>query len=566
MKVLVILSNDVYNFPTVNIVKEMLKRGYQLEFYSMRMESQHIRMFNELNIEVKDFNDIEPDMADKYDFIYSASTISALPMEWWRVKKYIFHFTTTAYDEPGGYGDYTFTQRDMHLTLIKDEQTIEQIKAFLATPGMVSGNPKYEVEDESSLENRKQILYVDASHSPDGIIGRMAEARMVLEVANKFPDYKVIIKPRYLKSDTSIVHANRVFLYDCIKSIAGDDIPENLQIIKEHVDLEEIARRSEIIITSGNTSSYCSIGAYEKKGLIAGELPMIYPKWEYHSKLFRQISYRSGLMVPYYEVVDALPKAKYFNKENLVEMGLDIHDASKRIVNEIERIFNDYIKKNCYPPIMALEEKINLDDVIFLRFCKSLFLRIDYLKRDIPDSDFQEADNFVFELIKNRDWSVVTNFDNYLNAVEKIIRKLIINNYHYENASFIEQEHYILAMMRNGRMEEIIGKNFDAEEMYFYVLGRYQISEKQDFQAAANSFEHFTQLVFGATYEQSYAYLLQYKESAFYWLGYCYYKMVDYEKALRYFMMCEELTNNSHKKAWEYIQKIYLKIESESRN
>ena len=298
MNVLVILFMDVYNFTAVNIVREMLNRNYQIDVYSLRMEHMHIRMFHSVDVEVKDFTDLSIAQADQYDFIYSAISIQALPREWWSVDKYIFHFTTTPYDEPGGYGDYTFTQRDMNHILIPSDPTIEQVKRLQASPGMVSGNPKYD-HDESDLKDERHILFVDASHTPDSKAGKMEEAQMLLYLAYKMPDYKLIIKPRYFKEDHIVTHTNRVFLDDCIRKLSNGDLPKNMVMLQEHVDLEEIAKKSELIITPNMTSSYCSIGAYGKRGLIAGNFTVKYPRREYHTELFQNVTYRSALVVPF---------------------------------------------------------------------------------------------------------------------------------------------------------------------------------------------------------------------------------------------------------------------------
>lgn len=57
-------------------------------------------------------------------------------------------------------------------------------------------------------------------------------------------------------------------------------------------------------------------------------------------------------------------------------------------------------------------------------------------------------------------------------------------------------------------------------------------------------------------YEKTVADVDYFKESATYWIAFCYYQMNEYDSAKIYFQKCQELTSNNHKKAKEYLEMI----------
>ncbi len=559
MRIGVILSYDVYNIPTSHIVKELIRRGHIVDLYAFRMEEIHLRMFSETGIEIQPFAELTIETISKWDFIYSALTIQNYPRSFWEINKYIFHFTTTPYDEAGGYGDFTFTQRDMGINLIESEPRFERMKLKETIPGKVTGNPKYDQRNfESIVEKEKHILFVDSSHTPDSENGKIEEAKMLVSIARKWPDYKLIIKPRYFKSEERITHRNGVFLDECLEKVTHGNIPSNIEILSKHVDLEELSMKCELIITPDLTSTYCNVGAYHKKGLIASGFEFEYPRWKRHKRLFSEISIRSGLFVYYKNILDFIPNGKRFDEKNLVEMGLDKTNGAKNIVDTMERVFEDFLSKNRFPIRSDCVKDgyfTTTEQLISIRYAKSLYGTIETALRDVDGCNFFRAEEYVNSVIDSNTILDSTNYDEYRFRVNDLIRQAIIESYQNGNRDYIAQEYYIRAMYENGRFSEIISASFDAVEMFNYFLGRYEIDVNSDYEKALPIFANLIDVISSSTFEKSIIYLQPYLVSSYYWAGVCCYHLHMIESK-GYFEMCENLTEGNHLKARDYLELI----------
>ena len=559
MRIGVILSYDVYNIPTSHIVKELIKRGHVVELYALHMDYIHIRMFFDFDIQIRPFEELTKEIISKWDCIYSSFTIQGFPRDFWNVEKYIFHFTTTPYDEPGGFGDFTFSQRDMSNNLILSEPAFERMKSFEVQPGKVTGNPKYSIENTKIFNNieKKQILFVDASHSPDSKSGKMEEAKMLVSIAKTFPEYKLVIKPRYFKNDKHVSHRNGVFLDDCIYEASDSDVPSNIEYLKEHIDLETISMESEIIITPDLTSTYCNAGAYNKRGIIASGFVFEYPKWKRHKRLFAEISARSGLFVDYDKIVQFLPEGKTFDKKNLHEMGLDILDGAQRIVDTIENVNALFLSKKLYPLKSDCMDDGYIDSMTQLisrRYIKALYGPIEVALRDVEGCDFSDAEKYVNNLLENNSSVNANDYERLQNCINDCIRKSIISSYQNGNRDYILQEYYIRAMYELNRFEEIVDDDFDAVEMLDYFRGRYEV-DNSNYNEALCCFDRLINKISDSSFEQSLAYTDRYYVSSHFWAGVACYHIKN-EKAKNYFESCLKLTDGNHRKAQEYLDMI----------
>lgn len=566
MKVLFILSKDVYNIPAVKIAEEMLCRGYQINFYGEYLDHIHLRMFEKLKVLIQPISDLNIDSIINYDFVYSARTLEALPYSLLNIRKYIFHFTTTPFDGPNGYGDFTFTQRDMKL-YFQDEQYIsmEKIKEIKSYPGKAVGNPKYDYTIEKKQIN-KQILFVDASHFPFGEKGKMEEAQMLLDIAEKLPEYKLVIKPRFFHQDKNVTHRNEIHLYDCLKQLTEDSIPSNIECIEQHVDLGEKVMESEIIITPDMTSTYLDIGVFNKKGLIASGLPnnedslICNPG---HIKRFCNIAQRSGLCVPYTEILKFLPEGKVFNEQHKIEMGINKKNVSKNIVDIIEQIYKQFIKIDVYP---GIEEKteydqsiMTIEEVVSVRYIKRLFSLFETIKYRIPELDFFEVEDFIFNLLKNKIQIDQDNYDKYQNTVSIKIRNVILNNKDILMDNELKQSYYLQFLYDAGKFHLEQENDYLAKHMFCYLKGKYEITVMNNAKVAMRYLKRFFDAVRQNKYEKTLADGEYYMESATYWIGVCYFMLEELSLAEKIFEYLEKITNDKHVKAREYLDIISKK-------
>ena len=548
MKVLVILYKDSYNIPTQNVVKEMLARGYEVDLYSRDMNKINIRMFEGYN--VLDYANFDVKTVEKYDFIYCAVSIEPNLVE---CKKYIFCYNNFYMDEQAGYGDYTFTQRDFSKELIEN-YVLNYPNKFVVTPGETVGNPKYDLWRNTSIQVKdKQILYIDAGHFPFGKEGKMQIAKCLLEIANRYEDYTIIIKPRFLPNEKGMAHTNSVHIYDCLNELANGRIPGNIVCLMKHVELEPLVMESQVILCTELTSSYLEIGAFNKRGIIIEGIhsEFTYSHSENHIRNFIAISNRSGLSVNYKRVMDYLPEGLNMSNSHMEEMGLFHYDSAKSIVDRMEKIYFEYLKKG----IFLMQEggiSRNYEDVIALRYKKMLISKLSYLQLMIQEIDFSSLlftyVNKSLELFKNWDWSMNAELD-------RSIYEIIIQNKNIAYGNKKLESYYLDALYKLGLFCEDIDDNFKENDMYLFILGK-ESAKNEDYPKAYDLLKEFVHRIKKHSFQISLADEGYYLESASYWLGTACYELGKREEALAYFMRCMDLTNGKHSMAQMKIQEI----------
>ncbi len=557
MKVLVILHRDVYNIPTYHIVKEMLNRKYEIDFYAVFMNHNHLRMFDDLKINIQNISKITTDVIDQYDFVYSAIGLRGIP-QIFDIKKYIFSFSTAYMDDIINYGDYTFTQRDFGIHLQDYYYAIDINNEIKSKPGLVVGNPKFDFDYNklNEIDDRK-ILFIDAGHFPFGKDGKMEEAKMLLDIAKKFPEYQIVIKPRFLPEDSNVTHRNKVHLYNCINEVADNNIPSNLHCLYQHVDLEELVRTSRLVITPDLTTSYLDIARYDKAGLIATGLPSEYTLTHNkdHTKRFKNIEQRSGLCVHYKDICNYIPQGKKCNKEHIIEMGLDKRNVSMRIVDTMEKIYRDYISKNRYPSLDG-DSCISFEKVMSFRYIRALFGIYEFYESRMESLDLTDIDNQLREYYKTETLITYEEYKKLQSEITNKVNQKIVE----EKELFLEDEinrgSYAQALYASNSLDKCHDKRLQKDALYYYFWGKYFSNIKKEYKKGIEYMQKYFELTEKNDYEKTVADVDYFKESATYWIAFCYYQMNEYDSAKIYFQKCQELTSNNHKKAKEYLEMI----------
>lgn len=394
-------------------------------------------MFDDLKINIQNISKITTDVIDQYDFVYSAIGLRGIP-QIFDIKKYIFSFSTAYMDDIINYGDYTFTQRDFGIHLQDYYYAIDINNEIKSKPGLVVGNPKFDFDYNklNEIDDRK-ILFIDAGHFPFGKDGKMEEAKMLLDIAKKFPEYQIVIKPRFLPEDSNVTHRNKVHLYNCINEVADNNIPSNLHCLYQHVDLEELVRTSRLVITPDLTTSYLDIARYDKAGLIATGLPSEYTLTHNkdHTKRFKNIEQRSGLCVHYKDICNYIPQGKKCSKEHIIEMGLDKRNVSMRIVDTMEKIYRDYISKNRYPSLDG-DSCISFEKVMSFRYIRALFGIYEFYESRMESLDLTDIDNQLREYYKTETLITYEEYKKLQSEITNKVNQKIVE----EKELFLEDE------------------------------------------------------------------------------------------------------------------------------
>lgn len=561
MNVIVILHKDVYNIPAYHVIKEMLKRGYHIAFFAFFFDHIHLRMFDDFNVQIRNIKELKHINMDDFDFIFSSVNIDAIP-DIMQIKKYIFVFSTTFMNECGSYGDYTFTQRDLTNCLSDYDYSVEKNNRRKCSPGKALGNPKFDIEENCQAEfvDKKQILFVEASHFPYGKVAKMEEAGMVLEICRKCLQYQIIIKPRFFPDEKNVTHRNGTHLYQCIDELTGGNIPDNLVLLHEHIDLEKLVRQSGMIVLTEMTTSYLDIGAYNKRGIIASNFPSenSFTHNVNRVRRFRSIQARSGMCVDYRNVINYLPHGIPCKEEHIAEMGIDKKSVSQNMVNEMEKIYMNYLLFDKYPSPDSSSETITMDEVVSYRYLKRLYTVFDPIKENIDELDFRKAEKYIENLWGSREVLTDKTYEKHLDHLLNIVWDIMINSKEVLMKDALSQSYYLKLLYETGAMqaENIEQYEEQAKAMYFCLMGKYKAIDQKQYEEAIKYFRKYFCIIQKNDFEKTLADTPYYKESATYWTGVCYYELFEFEEAKKYFLKCQELTENNHKKAAQYIEKI----------
>ena len=554
MKILVMLQKDVYNIPALKVVEEMEKRKHDVLLYSVDVSNISIRMFGERI--VKPIDELSEETVNNVDIIYSAVPLEGVS-KIWSMKKYIFVNSINVMDDYCNVGDYTFLQRDVFDPFLKD-YSLNICTEYKCKPSEVVGNPKYDVErKEKDLYNlEKNILFIDSSHFPFGKQGKMELAKCVLSIAKAFSDYTITIKPRFLPEDKSVTHRNKIHLYQCLEELTNGNIPKNLVCLQKHVDLEPLVINSNLIICPEHTSTYMEAAVFHKKGLVLTGIPTEFTVShnEAHIRRFAEIESSCGLCVPYKDVLKYIPEGKIFNEEHAVRMGLRYRNASIKIVDRMEEIFDKYISKGMF--LVANDETTtNFEDVLNKRFQCMLLSNLEGMQYRLEEVDFTPLMYKYINTFVHNEFRY-TEYDKYHQLLWKDIHEMIVLNKGLLSTTARRQSYYLQSLYALSRIECIEEKEIVAHDMYNCLMGKHCAIILKDFEKGKRLFLEYFDGVKDNPYEKTLADVDYYKESAMYWLGICHYELKEYKEAIKCFEECIRMTNGKHKMAAKHLDSI----------
>ena len=295
MKVLVLTHLDATNYSIANIVRELLNRGHIVEGYGYFTDEHNIKMFRNL-IEIKPLAELTDERIDLFDVIFAGLDVID------RVRKshkYIFCYNFLFCGNMiSDCGDFMFTQCD-NRNLDYDEECAS----------MAIGNPKFTQINTKKEGESKQFLFIDSGHYPFGEEGRKILARLLLDIAESYPDYQLVIKPRFLAGDINVTHRNDDHIYQVIFGESNGHIPENLVMLQEHLNMNTLIDASDLVLCL-YTTAYVDVILRNKKLIIIDGLPS-QETFDLRNatiwKKQREVLARSGCMCHYTKVMEMMP-------------------------------------------------------------------------------------------------------------------------------------------------------------------------------------------------------------------------------------------------------------------
>lgn len=399
MNILVLAHNDSDNVMICNVLYELESRKHKIRLFTEFLDERTNRMFYALNAEIKNVDFLLDDDIDWCDCILSALrahiNIGRLGEKAFS-KKYIFiynHYIDNTWYTAGA--DFMFTcGYTRHMDHEED------------CPTMAIGCPKNDHDGIviKSGNKSKTFLFIDSGHYPFSHRGKKQVAILLLDIAKKFSDYKLIIKPRFLPEDSNMLHSNSDHLYYLINEMAIDGIPKNLIFLYEHRDMQEMIDQSDCVLMLC-TSAYVDVALRNKPMLIIEGIDNE-DKYELRNdieyKNIFDLRRKSGCVVNYKDVSNYLPEGLKCKQEHLKELVAYPQNASKRMVDVMEHVVNTFLACGRFPKIQKYEYE-------------------SYKQKMIPD-DSLNWDIILHKRLKNYG-------NDTLNLFNRIVNKIDISEY-----------------------------------------------------------------------------------------------------------------------------------------
>lgn len=347
MNILVIAANDSDNLMISNVLFELQRRGHKLQIYSHFTDEKSVRMFRELGVPVHHVKDLTNASIDWADSIISALrahiNLKALGEKVFCSKYiYIYNNYIDSHWATAG-GDFMFTCGTTRQPLHPED-----------CPSMPIGCPKNDhISSAPSTDDSKTILFIDSGHYPFSHKGKIQVADMLLDICKAYPEYELMVKPRFLPKDENMLHSNRDHLYSCIEDRCEGDLPSNLVLLQEHRDMQELLDQCccAVMLCS---SAYVDAALRGKNILIVKGIDNE-DKYELRNEIeyknIYQLREESGCVVDYRDVVRHLPHGIKCSEEHLNKLVAYRENASQRMVDVMEFIYDNFLSKGEFPAI-----------------------------------------------------------------------------------------------------------------------------------------------------------------------------------------------------------------------
>lgn len=359
MRVLVIANNDSDNLMISNVLYELQRRGHELKIFTHIHDEKSIRMFYDLGVSIQPIASLTNSAIKWADCILSALRahiqLGALKEKAF-CEKYIFvynNYIDSHWSTPGA--DFMFTCGTSRKPFHPED-----------CPSMPIGCPKNDhVSRSSAPADSKRILFIDSGHYPFSHLGKVQIADMLLDICNHYPDYELVIKPRFLPTDQNMLHANLEHLYTLLKERSAGNLPSNLVLLREHLDMQELLDqcRCAMMLCS---SAYIDAALRGRniiiiKGIDNEDKHDLRNDIEY--KNIYELRERSGCVVDYREVIRYLPNGLKCDEKHLDEVVAYRENASGRMVDVMEHIFVNYLSKGKFPKIQQYDYETYKQDM-----------------------------------------------------------------------------------------------------------------------------------------------------------------------------------------------------------
>lgn len=506
MRILMIAARDSTNFAMSKIAKEFEKRGHEVLIYDKNLNSVNIRMFAQMGLKVHYYDELTDEIVNSCDIMFAHTTyvrdrkISK--------KLYTFFFNHIFVYGHENASDFVFTQCDDPYNTFPNKVVMK-----IGSPKMDRGHSELIPADES-----KRILFIETGHFPFGKKGRMQVAKLILAICEKCKDYTITVKPRFLLEDTKCVTRKNIdHIYRYLYKLCENKLPDNLELLMEHHDLDEYIYQSHSIVCYGSSSyleaSLSGRGVLYVDGIES--LDAIGDRQNKYWKAFREFIEDSGIVVPYDKALDYLPDGILCSEKHLSKVLYSKEDTVPRMVDVVEHIWNQYLSKGIYPAVGHYEyndyqKNMKCDPSMTAQRLEENNV-YDVLCYEIQKADQSTGAEISFDTLKKqiRVWknNRKLNEENKKSLIKKL-DQMIQENYvvHKEEMMKNKIDQSILMKAYNklklfGDLERLYSENLLAKDAFYYYMGRHYCN--YDDERGVEYWEKYINFLKNTTFEES---------------------------------------------------------------
>lgn len=481
MNFIVISGLDATNYILVNIVKELKRRGHGVFLYGKSLEYLNVNMFKGIADRIEPLEKLDQRLKGDVSDIDAVLCSNDTMMHVVDLKKYIFTYSITSIFGTllSEGGDFMFASG-----IMKYEGILRENCAFMAV-----GNPKYSFIEENPKTSHHRFLFIDSGHYPFGKEGKVLLARLLLRICNRFPQYELVIKPRFLEGDVGQTHKNSGHLYQCIRECCADGIPDNLVMLKEYGDMNQLIGMSDTVLCM-YTSAFIDVMVQGKGLIIIGNLPSLDSadmRNEFHWRIMKEECKMSGCLVDYREVLQHLPAGMSGQKGYLQRQLSYRGNSAIKVVDVMEYVIHEFITQGNFPKMdvwdcntyiqdMDADEAITWEKLIenrkinFLNYHVSRCL--DQVRHDMDIEAYLEWLNKQ----KRKGGLLNASLQDLVDESNKILNHIIVNNRQKLYGNPVSESYLIKAMFLTGneRLLESEGKHVSCNRtLSYYQAGKY---------------------------------------------------------------------------------------------
>jgi len=456
MKILFLLKSDCANLALIQLYHGFAARGITPDVCTCSFRPNDMRCFAGISVlPIADIN------IHNYDVLLAARNIFDYPIPVSEILAYkglIAADNTTLYDGTDVYGDVVFTAgRNNYETLVHSGQNL---------PTLSCGCLK--TKKSETVAQTKKIVWIESGHFPYGEVGRRQEAELIRQICLAYPDYRIVVKPRYLLSDCAVAkHSNADHLFHYLSEFA-DKLP-NLELWTQPCTVAEAIADAQTVIHT-YSSAFQEAAVLDKAIINIGDIETEETVDLRRNRFNRIKAYidKAGQTVCRAEVIGLLPHGVKCTEAYRAFILGTADDPIQAMVTSLCLLHAHWKEDRAIPP--GFYEALAYGDLQPLNRAQLHSRRIQGAVCHIAAQYEYYLDDYTsFQKIKTTPYG-----DNWQQQLHADIQAILVENFDYFNRNAFNQAYLMRLSYEQGHFDPRQGwKNLLCPEAFQYFSGKY---------------------------------------------------------------------------------------------